>query len=141
MVEGKIYFGAVIILYQKHGQEKLYIVVENKTGKITFPAGAQEGQDKSLFETAQREINEELGLTPEDYVLQPTDISYEFTFGEQKKERAGAKGIYTIFMGMIKPEISVKATSELKSIRLMTAVEAIKVLSFDDLREVVAKII
>ncbi len=141
MSDEKIYQGAVIILYQKSGNDKLYVVVENQTGNITFPAGAKEDFDNTLQDTAQREVTEELGLKFEDYSLKPTDVSYEFVFGPQKKERAGAKGVYAIFIGEIKSDILVKATSELKSVKLMTAAETIHSLSFDDLRDIFRELI
>lgn len=141
MPDEKIYLGVVIVLYQKIGGENLYVVVENQTGKITFPAGAQEDYDNTLLDTARREAKEELGLNPEDYRLISSNVSYEFIFGPQKKERAGAKGIYTIFTGEINPDIKVMPTSELKSIKLLKARAALEAVSFADLKEAVANIL
>lgn len=132
----EIYYGAIVIFYKKEGDETRYLVVENaKSGNITFLSGAQEGGE-SLLETAQREVNEELGLDASAYSLHPTEIYQNFIFDENKKERAGAKGSYRVFTGDLSHLDEIKPTKELKQVWWKTANEILAALTFPDLKEI-----
>jgi len=136
-----VYEGAVVIFHKTEGAEPRFLVVENtKTGNVSFMAGAKEDTDTSLEATAEREIQEELGLTKEQYVLTPTLISYEFVFGPQKPERAGAQAQYHVFLASMIGNDAIFHTQELKSAKWMTASETLSALSFPDLRAVFEKI-
>ncbi|HYB54071.1 MAG TPA: CoA pyrophosphatase [Thermoanaerobaculia bacterium] len=63
--------GVLVPLFVRDGS--LWIVftrrtesVEHHRGQISFPGGAEEPGDKSLWETALRESEEELGIRPQD---------------------------------------------------------------------------
>ena len=63
--------GVLAPLFVREG--RLWIVftlrtetVEHHRGQISFPGGAQEPGDETLWETALRESQEEIGLTPAD---------------------------------------------------------------------------
>jgi len=55
--------GALWILYTRRTQS-----VEHHRGQISFPGGGQEPGDRTLWHTALRESEEELGIRPEDAV-------------------------------------------------------------------------
>lgn len=134
--------GAIVIFYKKTEQGLRFLVVENaKTGNFSFVGGAADEIDDSLIETAQREVKEELGLKPDQYELQETDLVHEFIFGEWKKDRVGSKGEYKVFLADISDTDQIAPTSELKSATWMSASEARDALTFDDLREVFYQVI
>src|SRR5512143_869667 len=75
--------GVLVPLFVRQGQ--LWIVftrrtesVEHHRGQISFPGGAEEPADRTLFHTALRETEEELGVRTAD-VLQDAPISEIYT--------------------------------------------------------------
>ncbi|MFA4818745.1 MAG: NUDIX domain-containing protein [Patescibacteria group bacterium] len=137
----KIYEGAVVIFYQIKNGQPLFLVVQNtKTGNTAFVAGAKEDYDNSLLATAQREIKEELGFDKNQYQLISTEIKYEFIFGPQKKERAGATGHYQVFLGKFYNPLEISYTPELKTVKWLTSDQTLEVLTFQDLKEVFGKV-
>lgn len=133
----KIYYGTLTLFYKKSGGQTLFLVVENtKTGNVSFVAGAAEDSDRTLEASAQREISEELGLSPDEYRLLPTDVTHEFVFGQNKPERAGHHGSYQVFLADVSTLPEISHTAELKSAHWMTKEETLRSLSFPDLQEV-----
>ncbi len=138
----KIYRGAIVLFYRTAPTgEQQYLVVKNtKTGNLTCLSGAEEEGDQSLEQTAQREVQEELGVTPDAYQLTPTAQTHDFFFGPQKAERAGHKGLYTVFVadGSSLGD-AVAHTGELKAAEWMTKEQIDQTLTFPDLKEVFLK--
>lgn len=132
----KTYLGAIILFYKKTADELLFLVIKNaKTGNITFIGGAKEEDDRSLEQCAQREIEEELGLKPNEYELNPTGAKHEFVFGPNKPERAGHKGSYVIFSADASALGEIRSTDELMEVRWLSEKEASESLSFTDLKK------
>ncbi|HBI25698.1 MAG: ADP-ribose pyrophosphatase [Candidatus Wolfebacteria bacterium GW2011_GWC2_39_22] len=133
--------GAIVIFYRyRNGRQEFLLVQNAETGNIGFVGGAQEGEE-SLTETAQREIKEELGLRPNEYTITSTDTTHEFIFGENKPERDGERGFYQVFLsdgGLLN---NIPYTEELKNIMWKSREDVLKVLSFDDLKDVFSKVI
>lgn len=139
-----VYKGALIIFYQLgQDNEQHFLVVKNtKTGNITFVGGAKDETDSTVEAAAQREIQEELGIKPEEYYLIPTQQKHEFIFGPQKPERAGCRGCYNVYLADGSSfEKNLKHTNDLKSATWMTRAEVEEALTFPDLKEVFLKTI
>src|ERR1700736_5220638 len=71
--EGRRRGGVLVPLFVRDGS--LWILftrrtetVEQHRGQISFPGGAQEAVDATLWETALRESEEEIGLAPSDAI-------------------------------------------------------------------------
>jgi len=136
----KTYLGAIVILYIKENNTTKFLVVENsETKNISFVSGAKEDFDNTDLDTIGRELKEELGVD-DNISLEPTEVKHEFIFGPKKKERAGYKGSYSVFLGDV-TNIGTKIghTKELSSIKWLTKEEVLKKLTFDDLKEVFLK--
>lgn len=133
----KVYQGAIVVFYKDTAGDRQYLVVDNaKTGNKTFVSGAAETVDGSAIETAQREIEEELGIVSDQYELKATGVTQEFVFGDKKPERAGAKGIYQVFLADVSHLPEVLHTKELKGVTWLSQSEARDALTFDDLKDV-----
>ena len=137
----KIYEGAITIFYKKINQKLFFFVAKNfKTGNITFISGAKKDFDQSLLDSAKRENKEELNLDPKLYKLTPTKIKHEFIFGKKKKERAGCKGFYQVFISdLTNFDFDIKHTKELENIKWMTEKEVFDSLTFPDLKDIFEK--
>ena len=137
----RIYHGAITVFYKRTKEGPLFLIAENtKTGNISFVSGAQENEDQSLEASAQRENIEELGLQPDQYELKQIDVKHEFIFGPNKKERAGCKGSYQVFVSdLTNANFEVSHTEELKSLKWMTEKEVLHSLTFPDVAEVFKK--
>jgi len=135
----KTHFGAITLFYMNSPEGRKYLVAQNSaTQNITFISGAAEEVDAgSLTATAQREVEEELGLAPDTYTLKEIDVRHEFTFGPKKVDRAGDKGSYQVFVAELTDHADEFVhTSELTGVRWLTESEVLEHLTFPDLREV-----
>ncbi len=136
----KVFRGAMTLFYKRVNGKLLFLVIKNaQTGNITFVAGAEEDSDTSPELNARREVEEELGLAPEQYELQPTTVKHEFVFGPNKASRAGHKGSYQVFLADVSNVDEIGHTDELKEIHWMTKDEVRSDVSFPDLVEVFEK--
>jgi NADH pyrophosphatase NudC (nudix superfamily) len=139
--KGKVFHGAITIFYKRTNQDLLFLVVENsKTGNLSFVSGAKADVDQSIEDSARRENLEELGLSFNQYELRGIDVKHEFMFGPKKKERAGHKGEYQVFVSdLTNADFEISHTKELKSAKWMTEKEVLDSLTFPDLVEVFKK--
>lgn len=142
----KLYRGAITIFYKNSEEGRKYLVVENaETGNITFVSGGEEdGDEGDLLATALREIREELQFADDTYIptLKETEAHHKFVFNEKKKERAGKRGLNTVFLSDLSDmEDSVGHSKDLKGIGWKTEQEVLDSLSFDDLKPVFKKAI
>ena len=128
--------GAIIIFHRNHGGRQEFLIVQNaKTGNISFVGGGRE-TGETLEETAQREVKEELGLSPTQYALVPTDVAHEFIFGSKKSERTGQEGFYAVFLANADLLDDISHTGDLESIAWKSKEDVLKELSFEELKDV-----
>jgi len=128
--------GAIIIFHRKHNGRQEFLIVQNaKTGNISFVGGGRE-TGETLEETARREVKEELGLNPTDYVLVPTDVAHEFIFGSKKSERTGQRGSYAVFLAKADSSGTISHTGDLTRVAWKSKEDVLKELSFEDLKDV-----
>lgn len=131
--------GAITLFFKDTQAGRKYLVIRNsETGSVTFVSGKNEETDESLFDTAQREIKEEIGILPSEYKLfELPDVKHEFVFGPQKKERSGQKGEYQVFAAnLTDTEKAIIPTEEVESVKWLTEEKILEQLSFHDLKEV-----
>lgn len=127
--------GAVVIIFKEFpNKETKYLLLQHKNTYWTFVGGRIEETDKTIEEGLNREIKEELGLLPSDYILLDTKIANEFIYGNEKPDRAGKKGITYYYTGQL---VSVKepvCQAEIIQMGWFTKEEILEHLAFEDIK-------
>ena len=132
--------GVIGIVYSKDVPKRYLIIYNRKTGHFTFPAGAKEEYETLSRQTLERELLEETGLTPMDYVVFDTPFIYEFTYGENKKERKGQKARQHVYF-VETTKTKLKPIDSNVEIDGWYSIEgATRKLSFDELKKLFQKI-
>lgn len=106
------------VVFTRHGGQIRYVLVEEASGKFSFPKGHVEG-DETEVETARREIFEETGLRPaflEGFCLRD---SYQLA------EKPGTSKRVTYFLAEFGDETLIPREGEIMSIRLLPYEEAL----------------
>lgn len=128
--------GAVAIC-KRNGK---YLMLKHKDGFWSFPGGKVELTDFSIKDGLIREINEELGLKQESYLLTESPVINRFIYGKEKPKRVGKKGLtYYFLMDLIK-NIELHPFSEIREVNWFTKDEVLKKLLNKDMQEAVLKV-
>lgn len=131
--------GAIVIIYKIIDGIYFYLLPTQKSGIVNFIGGGSKPEDKDSEANIRREIAEETSLRDNDYELKETSLMHEFIYGENKPERAGKSWRNKVFIARVSPEIKIEPSNEIKSLDWYNADEAIKILSFNDMKEVFEK--
>ena len=107
------------IVYTILNSKPYYLVICNHEGDWGFPKGHRE-ENESIKETASREIQEETGIK--------VDLDDSFM-------RALEYVVY-YFLASYKDQKPEKQEEEVKEIKLLPYEEALKILSYDDMKEI-----
>lgn len=83
------YEGALGVVFRRKAEIEFLIIHNKKSGNKTFPAGGRNEGEISSLVTVSREVKEETGYDAPDYTIKSTGIVQTFTYGLNKKERAG----------------------------------------------------
>ena len=115
------------ILYTEKQNEILYLVIRDNHGNCGFPKGhLEEGED--LFQAAQREIKEETGINARIDRNFRRDLNYIMPNGIAKCS------VY--FVAAYQDQTPVAQEGEVEEICLLPFEEALAVLTFDNMKEV-----
>lgn len=135
-------FDGVIGIVFKRGNPNKYVLIHNqKTGNITFPAGAREEGEDSSRKSLKREIKEETGLLPQDYKVIETQIVHEFVYNSKKEGRTGQKVRQPVYLVETSKEDLKPEDPDARIDGWYTAEEVVKKLTFDDSKELFKKAI
>lgn len=133
---------AKVFLYKKD-VENLFLVVQEPEGLYGFVGGAQDEEDKTLRNTAVREIQEEINLTENSYTLTETPITYEFVHTDPKSNRYKKKGVLHAFIARYNESEAINLNPELLQYKWLTKEDVFKYIadSYPYLAEVFQKVI
>ena len=130
-----------------HMIEQAYALITNDQEQIlltqesddswSLPGGARESSDEDMGATLIRELEEELGLTPETYQITSTDISVSFIYDERSKSRQGQSARIDLFLVKLEKEAKVESRNEIKNVKWYSIKEGASKLMFDEHRKLV----
>ena len=124
------------IIWKKEHDKMFFLLTQETSGSITIPGGCKDVEDIDLLTTINRELQEELGLNPEDYSVKDAGIQkeYENLYKDPQSERFEKKTIIYIFIvsDLKKEPIP---SSEIKSISWLTKEDALAAFSAPHMKE------
>ncbi len=131
--------GAIVIIYKIEEGIYYYLLPTQTSGIVNIIGGGSKPEDKDSEANIRREIAEETSLRDNDYELKETSLIHGFTYGENKPERAGKSWRNEVFIARVSPEVKIEPSNEIESLDWYNADEAIKILSFNDMKEIFEK--
>jgi 8-oxo-dGTP pyrophosphatase MutT (NUDIX family) len=66
------------IIWRDAESERRFLITQELSGKFTVPGGCKDAEDADLEAALRRELNEEVGLKPEDYTMSRVEESREY---------------------------------------------------------------
>ena len=117
------------VVFTRHGGQIRYVLVEEASGKFSFPKGHMEG-DETEIETARREIFEETGLRPaflEGFCLRD---SYQLA------EKPGTSKRVSYFLAEYKDADLMPREGEIKKIFLLPYEQALTLFEHESSRRI-----
>jgi very-short-patch-repair endonuclease/8-oxo-dGTP pyrophosphatase MutT (NUDIX family) len=124
------------LIWKREGGKIFFLLTQEPSGSFTIPGGCKDLGDVDLPSALRRELQEELGLKPEDYSMANTDIQkeYENLYKDPQSERFEKKTIIYIFIvsDLKKEPIP---SSEIKSISWLTKEDALAAFSAPHMKE------
>ncbi len=132
--------GVIGVVYRKKPL-KFLLILNQKTGNITFPAGGRETGEKTSLETLQREILEETGLAVGEYNAIKTPIVHEFVYNEKKTGRVGQKARQIVYLLETKERKLVPQDPDTRILGWFTQEEVVEKLTFEDSKDIFRKVL
>ena len=124
------------IITKREDGRTLYLITQEPAGSFTIPGGCKDLEDADLRSALQRELQEELELSPRDYSITETLIqkTYSNLYDDPGSERQGKDTIIHLFLvSDLKKEP--KPTSEIKDAVWLTKEEARNVFNTPHMKE------
>ena len=119
--------GAVV--FTRRNDQLLFVIVEEQSGKYSFPKGHMEGTETEL-ETARREIGEETGLQP--VFLDGFCLRDEYALAE----KPGTRKRVTYFLAESGNEALIPREGEIQKILLLPYEQAIRLFEYENQRQI-----
>lgn len=130
--------GAVAIVYRNVDGKNQYLLANQKSGNISLVGGGCEEIDQDLDDTLVREVYEEIGLNPDQYTIQETDLKYGATY--HGGHRAGQSVVRQLYIVKIAPNLEISPNlEEIAGVFWASEDEAIEKVTIENLREVMLK--
>lgn len=118
------------IVYTKHNEDILYLLIKDFHGNYGFPKGHLE-KDETLAEAAIREVKEETGIGVSLDTSFKQELNYIMPNGKAKTS------IY--YIGYYENQLPHRQEEEVEEILLLPYNETIEILSFDNMKEAFQK--
>jgi 8-oxo-dGTP pyrophosphatase MutT (NUDIX family) len=124
------------VIWKREGDNIFFLLTQETSGSFTIPGGCKDLGDVDLRSALRRELQEELGLKPEDYSVADTGIQkeYENLYKDPQSERFEKKTIIYIFIvsDLKKEPIP---NSEIKNVSWLTKEDALAAFDAPHMKE------
>ena len=128
MIKREISAGAIVCTLADN--KILYLVIKDNNGNYGFPKGHLE-ENETMEQAAIREIKEETGIEVKLDTSFREELNYVMPNGKDKTS------VY--FIGYYEDQTPVKQPEEVEEIFLLSYNEALKIITFENMKEALAK--
>lgn len=126
---------AAAIIIRDSGDGTELLIVQEPSGLFNIPGGGQDEEDNSdLNTTLEREMMEELGLSPDQFTYENTGIVDRFTYEKDTHPRFGMQGEFYAFLVRLEETAKPKITDDIISFKWCKVNEAIQYIAHDDVQ-------
>ncbi|MBN2015272.1 NUDIX domain-containing protein [Candidatus Dojkabacteria bacterium] len=133
----EVIYGVLGITYSTNTGK--FLLLKHRNGFWTFPGGAREIEDETIESTLMRELREEIGLGPDQYLMIKTPIKNEFTYGQEKPNRMGKTGITHLFLVKVHPKTKPRLRNEIIETKWVEKRKVFQMVEFPDIQRMFMK--
>lgn len=120
------------VVYRKENDGLRFLLTQEASGYFTLPGGGQEEYDVNIVATLERELMEELCISPLDYMVDRTDHTIDFKYQKPTHPRFGMRGRLHGFLVRVNDNVIPKAGDDIKSVNWFSYEDALSTLEHQD---------
>jgi isopentenyldiphosphate isomerase len=135
--------GAIGIVYRNTNKGRQFVLVSQKSGHLSVAGGGKEEIDQNDDDkTIVRELNEELGLSKNQYKMRKLSFRHNFLYGPWKKERAGQQASNSVYLILMADGMEIQPNrSEIVDAYWVNEADVIEKIWLPDLKTIFKKAI
>lgn len=120
------------VVYRKENDGLRFLLTQEASGYFTLPGGGQEEYDAGIIATLERELMEELCLSPLNYMFDRTEHTIDFKYEKPTHPRFGMRGRLYGFLVRVNDNVFPKAGDDIKSVNWFSYEDVLSTLEHQD---------
>jgi 8-oxo-dGTP pyrophosphatase MutT (NUDIX family) len=133
------YTGTIGIIFIRKNGPKYLLVLNRSSKNVSFTGGMRKSIDRSLIANVRREIYEESGLRPDQYIIHKTDLVHEFIYGAHKKAYTGSLAKNKVYIIETSATKFKTIDTSMKTLGYHKKKDVLKMITFIDLKKIFLK--